>query len=386
MSLQTKDEYVKSIFLQMLSTAIQYHNETNESQITYLNRIVEGIGAEETVHDYMRKSLQLSIENFQEFIDIVKDKDLKYHFAINLLILSVMGDKSDENMEYLTDLLQAINVSVKELKYLSMVAKSIIMQDSGIFDDARALHTDEFRNLELSPYIRGFYAGCVIDNEIKREYCAPEKQIITALEQDDMTFTQRSVTFENIEIHVRGKWNFVGCEYIRFSNCTLIGEGGKLIINSIEEFHLGSSLIKGFQNSFVEINSVNLLEITSNEFINCSYTQSSPYSVGGVFRILSGNADTITIKNNVVQNCFVSSAYQNDKSGVFLANDHGLIQFLNLISNTFLGCKRLVLKYSNVYEDGAGAIIYSDNKIKSITDDGNNISKGSLSTIIKFNS
>ena len=86
------DEYVKSLYIQVLCTVVQYENEPVDMQILYLKRIVNGIGVEDPVEEYMRKALEISETDIQEFLSHMKEGKARYYFALDAILLVSMAD------------------------------------------------------------------------------------------------------------------------------------------------------------------------------------------------------------------------------------------------------------------------------------------------------
>ena len=163
-SLQDREEYVKSLYVQMLSTVVQYENDATEMQLLFLKRIVKGLHCELQTEDYMRKALDVSLVEVKEFAVAYQSDEGKYYFALNAIILSALGERSDSNYTYLAELIQILGINTGELKYLSKVAESVLLQSSEVFDEAKEMLTESMGCLDVTGYIRNFYAGAVVDD------------------------------------------------------------------------------------------------------------------------------------------------------------------------------------------------------------------------------
>ena len=184
--LSDKEEYLKSLYVQMLSTVVQYENDVTEMQLLFLQRIVKGLCCELQTEDYMRKALDISMVEVKEFADAYQSEEGRYYFALNGMILSALGERNDSNYEYLAELIQMLGIHITELRYLSKVAESVLMQSSEIFDEAKKMMTEELGFLDLTDYIRNFYAGAVVDSKSVVIYSAPEKQVVHSLETEEI--------------------------------------------------------------------------------------------------------------------------------------------------------------------------------------------------------
>lgn len=124
------DEYNKDLYLKLLATVVQYDNNPSDMQILYLKRIVKGIETEKSIEDYMKKALELSVDDVINFIEFAKTNNVKFYFALESILLVNMGDSNEQNMEFVAELMELCGVTKADLEYLSLVAKSILQQDS----------------------------------------------------------------------------------------------------------------------------------------------------------------------------------------------------------------------------------------------------------------
>lgn len=131
------DEYVKKLYLKLLGTVIQYKNDPSDMQILYLNRIACGMGAEEPVEELMRMALEISETDVQEFLSVVKEKNIKFYFALDGLLLLKMGNEEKVNYEYFGELLELCDVTKNDIGSVSLIAKSVLLQESSYYDEAK---------------------------------------------------------------------------------------------------------------------------------------------------------------------------------------------------------------------------------------------------------
>ena len=77
------DEYMKILYLKVLCTVVQLGDEPTEMQVLFLKRIVAGIGVEDPAEEYMRRALEISDTDMQEFLTGMKENRAKYYFALD---------------------------------------------------------------------------------------------------------------------------------------------------------------------------------------------------------------------------------------------------------------------------------------------------------------
>lgn len=341
------DEYTKSLYLRMLSTVIQYDNDPNDAQLTFLKRIIAGVEAENGTEDYMRRALEISLTDFQEFIDLFKADECRYYFCIDAIVLSALGERNDDCWLYLAELLETLNISMADLKHMSSVASAILNQNSEEFDESKNLVTDNTKNLNYASYIKNFYAGAIIDSDTEKYYSAPERQQLECLCSDAvMTFTENKITFDTLKIEINSNWNFNGCESVEFKNCIITYKEGNIHMDNIGTAIFENCIIKDFRDRVVELGSVNNFRVTNSEFINCVWN-----GYGGIFYSHSARScNQVTLNNNKLVACSASG-------GVFMYIPYSIFRF-ELKNNTFRDCRG-----SSIIEDLNAKEVVDENNI-----------------------
>lgn len=131
------DEFNKNLYIKLLCTVVEYENNPSDMQVLYLKRIIKGIGLQEPVENYMRKALEVSDDDIKEFIDFAKKGCIKFYFALESILLAALGDSNQPNMEYVAEIIELCGATKNDLEYLSLVAKSILQQDSSYYDESK---------------------------------------------------------------------------------------------------------------------------------------------------------------------------------------------------------------------------------------------------------
>lgn len=381
--LSDKEEYLKSLYVQMLSTVVQYENDVTEMQLLFLQRIVKGLCCELQTEDYMRKALDISMVEVKEFADAYQSEEGRYYFALNGMILSALGERNDSNYEYLAELIQMLGIHITELRYLSKVAESVLIQSSEIFDEAKKMMTEELGFLDLTDYIRNFYAGAVVDSKSVVIYSAPEKQVVHSLETEGMKFYQRKVVFVGIEVNVAGKWQFHSCEEVRFENCTINGNGGYLYLQGVGSFQMEGCKVRKFANSFAHLESVGNVLVVSSAFNECGRTENEVTTVGGGVFCYEGKGESVVFDGNYIQNVYIRNiAKGGDATGAFFGLKSRCIgmclEKIEVKNNIFTGGE--CISGEDVWYRVSECLIYSRD-IQKVSEKNNTV-KGGITTII----
>lgn len=334
------EEYVKSLYLKILCTLIQYDNVPCDMQIKYLKRIVSGGKVEFPAEEYMRRALEISAADIQEFIGLMKESSVKYYFTLEAIILVSLGKAQKINYEYMAEIVELIEIGYKELRYVMTVVKSVLQQSSEIYEEAKGLITDEVKHLNFSPYIQNFYAGVIIDSETEKYYYSPEKQFLSILGQE-MRFKERKVTFDHIKIDINETWTFDGCEEVVFRNCEVNGKSGHFHFDSVGKVIMEDSVFRNFNDRVAYIIAANQITINGNEFIECGYTGDGAVR-GGVIFVCNIDNGSLFLNNNSLLNCYVKAETNRlyyGVTGVFVGMEDCMCGYFELKGNDFIGCR-----------------------------------------------
>lgn len=338
------DEYVKSLYIQVLCTVVQYENEPADMQILYLKRIVNGIGVEDPVEEYMRKALEISETDIQEFLSHMKEGKARYYFALDAILLVSLAQTSQPSYEYVAELMELLEIDKQSLSHLAMVAKSILVQESTDFDSAKEHATEYTAELNFKPYIHNYYVGAIVDTPIEKYYASPDIVLENEIELPT-SYEERLVTFENLVITVSEEWYFNGCEKVRFKNCRLVGNKGNLQFDSVGTIELENSSFTDFDNRVAWIERVNSFIVENCKFVKCGY-DSYGDEVGGVFGInINSNEkiERIVIENNDLHNCYIRARtyrYNYGVSGVFIGRkQYTWVTEVKVTNNHITGCQ-----------------------------------------------
>lgn len=337
--LVTLDEYVKGLYLKVLCTVINYQNDPSEMQILYLKRIVNGISIDDTAEECMRKALEISIEDMQEFLSIMGKLNCKYYFAVDGIILSLLGKGNAPGYDYLAEILELLEINKADLEYICMITKSVLQQDSSFYDKAKELVNERVEKLDFAPYIHSYYAGAIVDTDTEKHYSAPDMNLSYNIEYL-CNYRERKVVFENVEIEFDFEWTFDGCEEVVFRNCSLLGKGGTIKITSVGTVRFENCRIEKFTNRFTDMNNVNNLYVQNCEIIECGYTCDGDKR-GGVLHCYGNEIHEICLMDNKLLNCYIKAErqrYNYGVSGVFIGLDGQYVESLKAENNEFIGC------------------------------------------------
>lgn len=321
------DEYMKSLYLRVLCSALQYESMPTEMQTLYLNRIVKGIGVEDGVQEYMRRALEISEKEVQEFLSIFGVKTEKYYFSVDGIVLSSLGSGNEKAYEYLAEIMELLGITKSDLTYLCLIARAILEQNSEVFDEAKEKLTDRVKELNFIPYVKNFYVGEIVDTDMEYYLTVPEKELSKGVAYRAL-YRQRRVVFENLDIEVKEGWKFEGCEEVVFRGCNLKGtEEQGLYFENVGTVRFEGCKVQDFKsNGFCWLTNVNNLYVQNCEISECGYEDRIGDTRGGVVIILHRELDEIIVEGNTILNCFIKRKehkYNYGVSGAFMGTRAG---------------------------------------------------------------
>ncbi len=158
------DEYNKTLYLKMLCSLVQFHNEAAEMQMLFLRRIVNGIGVEEKAEEYMRRALEISDTDIQDFLSFMGKDKAKYYFALEGIILVSLGQGDEESYQYLAEVIELLDICKDDLTYVCLVASAVLQQKSFFYEVAKKWINERVENVDYTPYLKNFYY------EVKEEF------------------------------------------------------------------------------------------------------------------------------------------------------------------------------------------------------------------------
>lgn len=338
------DEYIKNLYIKVLCTVIQYDNDPSDMQVLFLKRIVCGMKLDDSVEEYMRKALEISEDDIHEFISIFTEQKYKYYFALDGLLLVSMGNGKGMNYEYLAELVELIEINKMDLEYISLVARSVLQQESSFYEQAKTLINDRVSVLDFTPYINSFYVGATVDTDMYKHYYAPDKKCSSSMIYPN-TYKTRNVIFENLIITITNSWRFDGCESVVFKNCELNSKGGMLEFNAVGKAIFEKCKVTNFNYRFAHFNYLNSLDIIGCEFIDCGYTCDKAQR-GGVFAVKNAKDNPIRqikISQNKVLNCYIKASMNvTSVSGAFFGfedSNYYVGERFEVSDNVFNGCR-----------------------------------------------
>lgn len=303
------DEYMKTLYLKVLCTVVQLGDEPTEMQVLFLKRIVAGIGVEDPAEEYMRRALEISDTDMQEFLTGMKENRAKYYFALDGLILVSIGTENQECYQYLAEIIELLDICRDDLKHVCLVASSILQQQSSFYDEAKELTNERIREVDYTPYVQKFYCGAIMDTGKLVHYSVSEKKYSSSIDFRT-SYTENRVIFENLQIKGDEKWTFENCEEVIFKNCDFNGVDGFLIESEgCKKMYFHKCCFDDFHyRVLIEVRTIEIV-FEKCEFENCicryeaAYRYARSDKLGGIIYSDEGGKAQIYIRETSFKNC-----------------------------------------------------------------------------------
>lgn len=369
--LAEKEEYTKSLYFRMLCMLIRYTNEPNEMQILYIKRLIAGTQAENTFQDYIKMAIEIETKDIEEFISIFSKDELKYYFCIDGALL-LNATSNDKDYKLLAEIMEMLGITKEELNYLMAITRSICLQDSEAFNSAKSLSTNSTKSLDIYPYIKGFYAGDIVNTPTLLHITSCNKSEINLSQYGEIS--AQKVIIENIQYVVSEILIFDGCAEVIIRNCKFVGQLSSLVFCRVGKIIIENCEFSNFETRVGYFSNINEIECRDNKFIKCGYTD-SPDIRGGVFYIQGNKINSIVLEANKLLNCYIArSDYKSNYgcTGIFMHSEGTAT--ISVIDNCFNGCQCINNgNYTEAYISGAFQS----------KEENNNICTGSVSRIFE---
>lgn len=110
-----------------------------------------------------------------------------------------MGNGKGMNYEYLAELVELIEINKMDLEYISLVARSVLQQESSYYDQSKELLNERIIGVDVSPYIHNYYVGAIVHTDELIHYNAPDKSLSNGIVFES-TYSAKQVIFDNMLI------------------------------------------------------------------------------------------------------------------------------------------------------------------------------------------
>lgn len=242
--LTNETDYIKNNYFRHLALVLTQKGEVSENQRYLFSRLLVGANAESDIEEYLRQAFDIEIEQYVEFMNQMKEKELRYRFLLDATLITCCDAYDAEQQELLAAFMESLKMSLKEAEFLCVIGKSILEQDKkNYWEQIRRNEDIAFRNF-AEEYALG-YAGEYLELVTKDSLFLyfPEKReiskefLVSKGVQNGIINGFAEVKVDNIIFDV-GKEDLLvkGCKKVLFENCEFLG--GECGINIVDDGEL----------------------------------------------------------------------------------------------------------------------------------------------------
>lgn len=110
------DEYIRNMYFDMLCVAAQYESDDTENAFTLIKRIMSACKNVQPFEEYIRRSMELTVEKTAEFIKQCRDNKLCEIFFVDSLLFSLLKSPP---VKYILTQIQQRNFMIENNKISS---------------------------------------------------------------------------------------------------------------------------------------------------------------------------------------------------------------------------------------------------------------------------
>lgn len=199
------DEYTQKIYLRLLCSILQFDNdnETKESQMLFILRIVAGVNNKNiVVEDILASSMCMEYDEIDEIINAISKEFAEMFIVDSLICANITGKTTKKIFEYLSSIFSLFNMKEEFVKELVNLSSAILE-----LNDEKILLTNPIINInKFTIYMKRPIIGHIVYNL---------EELIT-INDKDVVILNSKLTNLSEEINL-DKFHI---ETISFINCT----------------------------------------------------------------------------------------------------------------------------------------------------------------------
>ena len=400
------DEYVRNMYFDMLCVAAQYESDDTENAFTLIKRIMSACKNVQPFEEYIRRSMELTVEKTAEFIKQCRDNKLCEIFFVDLLLISCSnGTPNAKQIAFLAQYGDMLGFKKAEMTEISEFAAAILKQDSDGYQKILNKNNAYIQEAVLC-YTKEFVSGLLICTSKKRYYFSKKLAKLDEdkikpnkkwLDEDEEEFvfgisTLNEIKFENLIISdieclklktiknvifenchcMRGPLYLEAIDKISINNCVFKWEGeknerkGNYDLENESNYNLSRAIEANLNNFELIVNNTSFSGYEVSRY-NTSYYNDIYYYSGAVFYNRNEERGDSIIK---FDKCDFSDIYTSQRrSGYY--GDYAIFYFRNGYYGTnlsvtnchFSNCRsdhsRNTL-FNNIYEERDNVLVNSN--------------------------
>lgn len=348
--LMQEDLYTRELYFMMLCAIAGYGEVMTENKSAFIKRLIVSVEMTDKIDHYARKAAEMDEALFEEFLRVFSHSDIRYSFALDMLILlGSDGAINEKQLALVSELLEVIAVTPDEVDFLSRLARAVLEQDDQQY---KACAVKPLRSIDLRRllyYVREFAVGELVNTPHDLYVAAHGNTEFAPPVPEGMvkTYENDEVVFENILIDLSARGiAFQNNRSVRFVDCDFVGAEYPVTAENLSSLQFEHCRMRGFTQRAIVCGNCVELELTDCEFDECRCEE--PYDAkGGV--LLLGAVGSVSMTGCSFKSCSVSSLKGSYSCGAVLYAKQTPNE-VRIAKNTFTACQ--CLGYNKQNKDG----------------------------------
>ena len=380
-----KDEIIKQHYLVLLASSIIISKGNGEDAWLLLQRIACAANIQAELSEVSIDASCLNYKQIDEFTYSIISNNISEIFSFDLLLIHLLSnDDNAECLQYISELLQLVNVDKKTIKDLSILAKIVAEQNSTDYITF-SKKSNSLDLPELYCYLKTIHSGIMANNKSllwvnenvplenlmqlaieeeekvlfgtqKTKKINSEKILLENLTidlQEEIKFSGAEIKFENCKINLKdkSKIKFESCGKVILKDCIIDSEGYPIVFTECESINLENSTFKGNdeRKCFYATNG-SMLKISGCSFIDFSSNEKKEYQYGAYFCCFQiEDISSVQFNNSIFRNCQAKHWERGEANSAV----GGIYGTRNIVFQEceFYNCKNRVWKYGQTWED-----------------------------------
>lgn len=284
--LEKETDFIKNIYFKMLALVLQVGDFVSEAQLNIYRRLLAGGGAQYEYSEYFRQALKVETRDFDEFVREYKTKGLRYRFVLDSILLCMDGERKKDQLEFVASIEESLGLKLDEAKYLTKLAKSILLQDRKMYSELQVIPSEQFTYSLFKDYIELFAKGYVWKTPKEVYLYSPSKEEFDIVGESKMVkfegiiefgdmvdaieFEQPKVELKNLIIDVsKIQLQFSENTELKFENCEFKGGSYPICIIGTKEVEFNNCTFRNFEHTVVMEEGIGNVVFENCEFLDC---------------------------------------------------------------------------------------------------------------------
>lgn len=232
-------DYIKNNYFKHLALVLTQKGDVSKEQRCLFSRMLEGVKSENGIEEYIRQAYEVEIGHYLEFMEQMREMEVKYRFLLDALLLVCCSSPDKEQMELVAAFMESLKIPYEEAEGICKIGKSILEQDEGIYwqyiiSSAVSMNSqvyEDYTHKFMGDYIsvgnKTIELMFVEKKEVDKRFLAENKVPFSETNAGGISFSEKErVVIQNAVLSVGYTgFLFVDCKEILFDNCYFVGRG-----------------------------------------------------------------------------------------------------------------------------------------------------------------